>query len=138
VKGCVSPLDYKAFSFKKLYQLDCPIVSYEKIQPFVRLAQLRNLDAGVFTFIELADVLEGDFGKLKKLDCWEYRNKFCQQLIKMMREEGIPSIETNGQWQGTPTVPELILLLFLCSNLNKDEINKCLDTIIEKKLLEKF
>ena len=135
VKGCISPLDYKAFSFKKLYQLDCPIISYEKIQPFLRLAQLRNLNRSLFRFVELADALNGDFAELKKSSCWEYRNKICQHFIKLMREEAIPSIEPGGKWQGTPTVPELILILFLCSNLNKDEIGKCMDTIIEKRLM---
>jgi Erv1 / Alr family len=134
-KGCVAPLDYKAFSFKKLYQLDCPIVSYEKIQPFLRLAELRNINKNFFCFVELADILDGDFAELKKQSCWEYRNKICQQLIKIMREEAIPSIEINGKWKGTPTIPELILMLFLCSNLNKDEINQCLDTIINNKIL---
>lgn len=135
VKGCISPLDYKAFSFKKLYQLDCPIISYDKIQPFIRLAQLRGFGPNMFMFIELADALDGDFTELKKLSCWEYRNKLCQSLIKMMREEAIPSVETEGKWKGTPTLPELILILFLCSNLNREEINKCMDTIIQNRLL---
>lgn len=126
VKGCVAPLDYKAFSFKKLYQLDCPIISFNKIKPFVILAQLRNIIPKYFCFYQLALEMNGDFNDLKKLSSWEHRNMFCQNKIKYMREAAIPSIEQSGEWEGTPTIDELILILFLCSNLNKTELEECI------------
>jgi hypothetical protein len=130
VKGCIAPLDYKAFSFKRLYQLDCPIISFKKIKPFVKLAQIRGLVSQCFCFYELALEVGGDFSKLKKLTSWEYRNKFCQDQIRYMRESAVPSIESDGPLEGTPTTDELILLLFLCSNLNKTELEQCLTKVV--------
>ena len=121
-KGCVAPLDYKAMSFKKLYQRDCPIVSLEKITPFITLAKLRGLNENDFYFLPLAQQLKGDFVELKKQECWTYRNKYCYHIIKEMRINGTPSVEPNGPWAGTPTIDELKLLMYLCSNLNRTEL----------------
>lgn len=121
-KGCVAPLDYKAFSFKKLYYLDAPIVSLEEVTPFIALAKLRGVEDKYFSFVKLAQQFNGDFEKLKAHSTWPERNKICQYIIKSMRENAIPSIEPDeSEWAGTPTVPELQLLMFLSSNLNRTE-----------------
>lgn len=125
-QGCVMPLDYKAFSYRKLNQLDCPIVPISMIRNFVKLAKIRGLDRRYFSFYYLAEKANGDFSILKKLDCWEYRNKFCQNQIQYMRENAIPSVESDGKWIGTPTIDELKLLLFLSSNMCRKEIMQCI------------
>lgn len=130
-KGCVAPLDYKAFSFKKLYYTDAPIVHIKMIEPFVRLAQARKIDSLHFSFLNLARALDGNFAALKEQRSWPARNKYCQKCIKYMRENAICSIEQEGKWEGTPTIPELKLLLFLCSNLNRSEIYAAIKTIAE-------
>ncbi|QTF49520.1 thiol oxidoreductase E10R [Acanthamoeba polyphaga mimivirus] len=129
VKGCVTPLDHKAFSFKKLYYMDAPIISLDKVEKFVRIARMRGISDKYFCFLELATVLNGDFNELKKQSSWEYRNKYCQKKIRYMRENAIPSIEEQGYWKGTPTIDELKLLLFLCSNLNRTEVNDAIDNV---------
>jgi len=116
-KGCTVPLDYKAFSFKKLYYMDAPIVPLETVYSFVLLAKKRGLDNRYYEFIKLAELLNGDFSKMKTLTCWENRNNYCQYQIKFMRKNGLPSIEEEGEWKGTPTLDELKLLMFLSSNL---------------------
>ena len=121
-KGCVAPLDYKAFSFKKLYYKDAPIVPLQTVKPFIKLAEIRGLDPKYFTFLDLAFALNGDFTLLKKQKSWPLRNKFCQKRIISMRENAIPSIEEDGIWKGTPTMDELKLLMFLSSNLNRTEL----------------
>lgn len=121
-QGCVTPLDYKAFSFEKLYHVDAPIIPIEMVIPFARLARKRNIPEEFFCFFELATLVNGDFAILKKQECWKYRNDFCQLQIKRMRENAIPSIISEGKYQGTPTIDELLLLLFLSSNLNRSEI----------------
>jgi hypothetical protein len=122
--GCVAPLDYKAFSFKKLYYCDAPIVSLDVAKPFIKLAHDRGLDEEYFIFLDLVYRLDGDFSKLKKQTCWSERNKYCQKQIRYMRENGISSIETDGEWVGTPTIDELKLLMFLSSNLNRSELRE--------------
>lgn len=121
-KGCVAPLDYKAFSFKKLYYTDAPIIHLDKIGPYFELALIRKLDPKYFAFLELAIYFNGDFDQLKKQPSWPDRNKFCQCQIHYMRENAIPSIEESGKWAGTPTMDELKLLMFLSSNLNRTEL----------------
>lgn len=122
IKGCVAPLDYKAFSFKKLYYMDAPIMPLKKIKPFIKLAKIRGLAKEYFIFLDLVYLLDGDFTKLKKQSSWFYRNKFCQKQIINMRENAIVSIEEEGIWKGTPTMDELKLLMFLSSNLNHSEL----------------
>jgi hypothetical protein len=129
VKGCVAPLDYKAFSFKKLYHIDAPVVPLQTINPFIKLAQARNLNPKYFCFLDLAFLLKGNFFELKQQKCWPDRNDFCQRQIKYMRENAIPSIEENGPWKGTPTIDELILLMFLSSNLNRTELTEATRTL---------
>lgn len=126
IKGCVTPLDYKAFSYKKLNQIDCPIVPFELANPFIKLAKIRNIDKKYFAYEQLIDYFKGNFTELKKQESWDDRNKFCQKQIKFIRESGISSIEENGKWKGTPCIEELKLFLFLCSNLNRTEITNCL------------
>lgn len=123
-KGCIAPLDYKAFSFKKLYYVDAPIVPLSTAMPFIDLAKKRNLDSEYFAYIELSQILAGDFTKLKQQKSWNERNKICQKQIRYMRENAIPAIEPDGTWKGTPTIDELKLLMFLSSNLNKSELRE--------------
>ena len=124
VKGCIAPLDYKAFSFKKFYEMDAPIIPHTLVDPFINIASSRGLVSEFFTFNELAKILNYDIVKIKSLDCWVLRNKYCQYQIRYMRENAIPSIETSGEWAGTPTIDELKLIMFYSSNLNFSELEK--------------
>lgn len=134
VSGCIAPLNHKAFSFKKLNQLDCPIVSFAKAGPFIKLAKIRGLNKEYFIFLQIAKECNGDFNTMKKLGCWCTRNQFCQKQIQYMRESAIPSVEESGPWEGTPTLEELKLLLFLCSNLNNDQIKSAYDSLIQNPI----
>lgn len=92
------------------------------------MALERELDPDYFVFINFAKEYEGDIEKMKQRKTWSARNMFCQQQIKYMREAAIPSIETDGRWKGFPTIDELKLILFMCSNLCRTDVKKCLDT----------
>jgi len=124
--GCVVPLNYKAFSYRKVSQIDCPVISLEVARPFIVLAKIRKLDPEYFIFLELVYTIGADFNKLKQQPAWIERNRYCHKQIVHMREHGIPSIETDGIWRGTPTIDELKLLVFLSSNLGKLEIQDCI------------
>jgi hypothetical protein len=132
--GCVAPLDYKAFSFKKLYLIDCPVIDYKLAKPFIVLADVRNLEKKYFELIKYAGQYDCRIEILKKSKIWPFRNKFCQEQIKYMRENGISSIEQDGPWKGTPTLDELKLLLFLCSNLNRKELLESLDVLLKNNI----
>ena len=133
-KGCVVPIDFKAFSFKKLYCVDAPIIPLESIKLFAKTARIRGLDHKYFSFIKLAKMFNGNFNELKKQECWTDRNEYCQKQIRHMRENGIPSIEEKGIWKGTPTLDELKLILFLSSNLNKSELEQAEKPLINKRV----
>ena len=131
-KGCVTPLDYKAFSYRKLYQLDCPIISINYVKIFITLAKLRGLSSEYFQFYKLANNINGDISVLKKLECWTYRNMFCQKQIRYMREHGIASMETTGKWIDTPTIDELKLILYMSSNMCKKDIQDAGHVLTQK------
>jgi len=124
--GCVTPLDYKAFSYKKLNRKDCPVIPIDIASPFIRLAKIRNLDRKLFDFYNKFISDKKCIFDYKNTDIWTARNKYCQKQIKYMRETGIPSIESQGEWDGTPTIDELKLLVQLSSVLGKCELADCL------------
>lgn len=139
IQGCVAPLDYKAFSYKKLYQIDCPIFSLELSGPFILLAKIRKLDSHLFKFYDLISNVKGDFSSIKKSNDWENRNYYCQKQIIHMRESAIPSLEPYGIWKNTPTIDELKLLIHLSSNLNKRELSNCIRKLMtNQKYLSKI
>lgn len=133
MQGCVAPLDYKAFSYKKINQIDCPIYSFQISAPFVILARARGIAGDLFAFYNLLLNNEGDFTKIKDTEEWTERNKYCRKQIIHMRESGRKSIETDGQWIHTPTIDELKLLIHLSSNLNKQEIADCIRNLMLNK-----
>jgi len=128
-KGCVAPLDYKAFSYRKLYQYDAPILCLDMVKPFIELAEIRGLPSQYFSFLELAEYLNGDFSQLKKLPIWHERNKLCHEQIIYMQINAIDSVETNGLFKGLPTVDELVLIMYCCSNLSRTEVRQLLRTL---------
>lgn len=127
--GCITPLHLKAFSYQKLNQKDCPVVPLELIEPFVRIARLRNFEKHKFSFYEIAKQYDGDVYALKKLPVWKERNMYCQHLIETMRENAVPSIEENGVWEGSPTNQELDLLLLMCSNFDKKQLQNVIRNV---------
>jgi len=127
--GCVSPLDYKAYSYKKVNQKDCPIVSPEIIGPFIVLAKIRKIDEKLFDFYNEFSKMKKSIFKIKNLELWTKRNEYCQNQIKFMRESGCSCVEQNGIWKGTPTLEELDLLVHYCTTLSSEEISECIITL---------
>lgn len=127
--GCVSPLDYKAYSYRKMNHYDCPIYPFDISVPFVRLGLARQIDRKFFSFYDRLSKTGGDLFNLKHTDDWDTRNTFCRNQIVKMRESSIKSIETDGEWAGTPTVDELMLLIHLSTNLNRSELADTIKSI---------
>ena len=139
VQGCIAPLDYKAYSYKKINQIDCPIFDLELSKPFITLAKIRHINNDLFKFHNLITKANGNFSKIKKTDDWTNRNYYCRKQIVHMRESAIPSIELDGEWKDTPTIDELKLLINLSSNLNKRELCDCIQKLMSnQKYLSKI
>lgn len=117
--GCVAPLDYKAFSFKKLYSDEAPIIPLALARTFVPLANKYELSKH-FHFFHLAEALGDDYTKIMEQECWDDRNDYCTALIKYMRLNAISSLDHNG----LPTISEMMLILYGCSNLSITELKE--------------
>lgn len=128
-KGCITPLNYKAYSFKKLNEIDCPIIHREISGKFIDLAKARGIPIEYFTFYYYIVNNNINIVEIRKSELWENRNKICREIRNTMKENGIPSIEKNNLWCRCPTVYELLLILFFCSNLNNDELNNILKNL---------
>lgn len=104
-------------AFKNEYKVDCNIIPYNIAKYFKTYGEKR----GVSDFNDL-DKFK-NIKKIKKSYIWDKRNNECYSIIKYMRENGIPSLETEGKFKGLPTVEELKLIARLSSNLHFDEIH---------------
>ena len=121
-KGCTVPLDYKAFSFKKLYDTDAPIIPLDIARQFIPLAKSYGLDKHL-SFLDLASILNDDYRLLKQQPCWKDRNKYCSILIKNMRINSILSTDVDG----VPTCEETALIMYSSSNLNLENLMLALE-----------
>ena len=122
-KGCIMPLDKKSNSYQVAETKDCPIIPLELVNRFIEYAKLRNLNSDDFYYTEYftTETLAAELDN-KNSDLWKLRNKKCRVLIEYMRLNGIPSIETSGQWNGFPTVHELKLILMMSTNIDKEKL----------------
>lgn len=117
-KTCSMPLNLKAESYKLSLMKDCPIISYKLAKKFESYAKLRNVN----DFNLLKECFE--FSKVKKCQEWIKRNEDCCDIIKYMKLNSIPSLETEGKYIGLPTVEELKLISRLCTNLSRTELEQ--------------
>lgn len=113
-KGCESLINKKNKSFKIANNRDCPIIPIKMAKHFIKYAKMRGLDKNEFYMIT-DDTIKHD-------SRWDKRNKQCNEIINNMRENGIVSIEQNGEFRGLPTIEELKLILRLSSNLSNDKL----------------
>jgi hypothetical protein len=117
-EGCVMPLDLKANAFKLDKLKDCPIINLELAMLFKDYANKR----GVFEYKELESCSK--YKNTRDSKEWKERNIKCNELIQHMRENGLPSLEKEGEYKDLPTIHELKLMARLCSNLKSEELIK--------------
>lgn len=116
--------------FHNEYKSDCNIIPFDIAILFKQYAKQRGIND--FDYIEQYR----DLNKIKKTDIWEKRNHECFLTIKHMRENGISSLEHDGQFKGLPTKEELQLIAKLSSNLHIGELKSLsnkINYISEKK-----
>lgn len=129
VKGCIMPLDKKKICYKEANKKDCPIIDYKTGKIFKILADIRKISKKNYYFW---NIIRKNKGKIIKDDNWDNRNRYCDKIIKYMRENGIESIEKKGKYKGLPTKLELRLMLCLSTNLSKNEIIKMKNHLISR------
>lgn len=109
------------------YSKECPVIPISLVENFVYYAKERQKESQLIS--------EYDFNYINKIkqgasitydnskcDFWCKRNIECNDIIKRMRLEGIPSLEESGMWKDLPTILEMKLILRLASNLDSDKL----------------
>ena len=120
--GCQMPLELKAIAFKEIDKKQFNIIPKKIALYFKDYAKKRNIDFNLDYYEDLI---------LNKRNTPEYdkRNKDCQEIIKEMRYNAIPSLEKSGDYLGLPTVNELKLISMLCTNLPLNELEDSLNNM---------
>ena len=113
--NCLMSLELKAKSYQNDAKKDCPIISLKFAKAIKEYAILRKVD---FDKIEYYNKLKNN----KKSTEWNNRNMKCNEIIFNMKCHGVSSIESEGKYEGLPTIEELKLISMLCSNLSKYEL----------------
>ena len=118
-KGCEIPMDSKMKSFKIAFKKECPIIPIKMAKHFIKYGRMRGINEKDFYIINNNNTRENI---CKNTELWEKRNKECSEIIRKMREDGIKSLEINGEWKDLPTKEELKLIMRLSSNLSKEKL----------------
>ena len=95
-----------------------------------------------FGFFQVAKKVGGDWKKLdqikvnKNLDqtWWERRNNFCARHCGQQKSQKTPLIETSGRFKGTPSRRQLGMIMWMCSNITKSNLEKMIPLV--KKILK--
>jgi len=128
-KGCIMPIEQRKISYCNEYKKEYPIIPYSIIKCFAKYAELR----GITTFMDQVDktqfVINNKDVNEQYENEWDERNKNCDEIIKYMRQEGIYSLEQDGDYKGLPTTNELFLFSYMTSNMNLNEIKKSAELI---------
>lgn len=119
---------------KLAHTKDIPVklISKELMNKYINLAKKRNIEEIYLKFVNINT-------KDKFSEEWQNRNRKCDEVIKFMQENNIPSIEIEGVYKNSPTISELKLILMSASNLTDEQlnsINKGINKIKKYKLIK--
>jgi len=107
------------------YCKECPVIPISLVENFVYYAKEREKKTSLITSNDYAYINKIKQGNIitydnSNCDFWCKRNIECNDIIKKMRIEGIPSLEQDGPWKNLPTIWEIKLILRLASNIDND------------------
>jgi hypothetical protein len=123
-KGCVTPLNSKAMSYKVQKYKESPSIPYELARSFCSYAKKRGLKKDDFIYMDNC-LQNGGYENLvfnkKSNKCIE-RNKYCRNIIQNMRENAVQSIIEEGEHEGFPSIDELKLIMALSTTLCEKEL----------------
>jgi len=112
-KGCVTPLNMKAQSYRKSMHQRAPIIELSDAIALKPHAHTLGLNA--------FDKILERYSKIERnSEQWIERDNMCRKIIRYMRKNGIDSLDSNG----LPSADEMILISMLCTNLEEKEIKR--------------
>lgn len=114
--GCVLPADVDKTSEYEGVYLSPATIKEEYVERLKGYAQKRGV---MFSSIDYDYACSCDGFKNE-------RNAVCEKYIHMMRKYKVPSLEEQGEFKGLPTVPELRMIQWRCTNLCEREIQQVL------------
>ncbi len=126
--GCVVPLHARSQAFNNACIRDCPVITSDIAESFIPYAKRRNLGKQYFEFFHTIKGIVDNRHAHEEL--WRKRNELCDKLIDKIRKDSIGSLETFGEFEGMPTMPELKLIFMLSTTMN---INNLKEVINKKK-----
>lgn len=118
--NCDASTIQKIRSFKMANHKECPVIPTKIAKHFINYAHIRGLKEEDLFYVNNSDSICGN--KKKNIDYWTKRDNECCQILNEMREQGILSIEKDGQWQDLPTIHELKLIMRFSSNLSREKL----------------
>jgi hypothetical protein len=114
-KSCSMPLNLKANSYSMAEIRQAPVIRTDFFNCIKVYAEKRG--------VKFSESIK----KLLKLrrddEAWLERDKYCWILIKKMRKNAIPCVESDGEYKNLPTIEELKLMSMLSTNICCDELN---------------
>lgn len=131
VEPCIVSNEHCAKSFCNEYVDELPFVPFEIAIKFHDYALSRKF----YDFNKIYTHYQSYKNNDKKE--WNKRNQECSDIVKYMRQNGIPSLETSGKYKNMPTLLELELLYRLCSNLCIIELQNIYSSRKKYKLIKK-
>lgn len=127
---CSDPQRPNPVPYKHAYNKEAPVIDYNLVVKLEEYAEARGVDDFLLNVMETKKLFESKDGDKNMF--WRWRNEKCQEIIKHMRIEGIPSLEPEGYFKGLPTISELELMLLLCSNLNSVQLEEVVNKVVKK------
>lgn len=135
-KGCTSPSNHKAYSFKNINTVDCPILEYKYFKELENYIELRiknnkNFYDFFLSFKKIINKINGNYYhlKTKKKEFWRERNRICRRIINFINENALHTIHIDGEYIGLPTRYECLLMAFGCTTICKDELEKIINKV---------
>jgi hypothetical protein len=123
-KGCTAPLDWKTFSFLRAESKDAPVISIDTARRFVPLADWYGIPTKHQLIRNWDDLDECKDDRI----LWSARNALGTDLIRKMRESGVPSLITESE-TSRPTAMETRLIMIASSNLPESELIEIADKL---------
>ncbi|ARF11110.1 disulfide thiol oxidoreductase, Erv1 / Alr family [Hokovirus HKV1] len=109
---------------------ECPIIPLSLAEKFINYAKIRQEESSKeaeeyfkitdYDFAYINEILNGADIMYDNYKCnfWCNRNIECNNIIKYMRINNIPTIDHTKKWLGLPSITELKLILRMASNLD--------------------
>ena len=111
-KGCIMPLNLKAKSYQNADIHRAPIINIK----YSRILSERAHTLGLKNY----DKFVNYYSSLKRnTKEWSVRDCASRSVIKYMRKNGIPALDSNN----LPSVYEMLLISMLCSTLEKNQLD---------------